>query len=445
MAEKNDRPMRVFLCHATDDKPIVRQLYKFLRKNGVDAWLDEEKLIPGQEWEIEIPKAIKSSDAIIVCLSKHSITKEGYIQKEIRFALDVADEKPDGTIFIIPSRLEECEVPNRLSKWQWLDLYGEHGGEKLMNGLKVRAESLGLAISRAPLPDAVLPPPRKPSVSAVYLFQDKANSPVFPLKMSSVQQTWAKIEFVNIPAGEFIMGSKLSNQLADSSETPQHIVEISYDYWIGRFPVTNAQFAEFVEWTRYNFTWLIKDWKRKLDHPVVHVSWRDIEQYLIWLNENYGKQLPHDLVFRLPSEAEWEKAARGQDGREWPWSNQFDKSKCNSSEGHKKSTTSVGQYSPQGDSPYGVSDMAGNVWEWTCSLHENYPYDTKDGRETSDGITDIQSIRGGSFAADFRHARTAFRDFDTNFRLGSRSAYLYEYKNVPLDLGFRVVVAPPLS
>lgn len=133
--------IQVFLCHATGDKPKIRELYRRLRNDRVDTWLDEENLLPGHEWQIEIPKAVRSSDVVIVCLSKGSITKEGYVQKEIRQALDVADEKPDGTIFIIPLKLEECEVPERLKKWQWVNLIDNNGYERLMRSLEIRAAS----------------------------------------------------------------------------------------------------------------------------------------------------------------------------------------------------------------------------------------------------------------------------------------------------------------
>src|SRR5205823_4799409 len=119
--------IRVFLCHASGDKAQVRALHERLVADGVDPWLDEKKLLPGQEWESEIAKAVRSSDVVLVCLSRSSITKSGFVQKEIRFALDAADEKPEGTIFIIPTRFETCDVPNRLQRWQWLDLF-EPGG-----------------------------------------------------------------------------------------------------------------------------------------------------------------------------------------------------------------------------------------------------------------------------------------------------------------------------
>jgi hypothetical protein len=89
----SSRALRVFLCHASADKPAVRELYQRLRAAGFEPWLDEEDLLPGQDWQYEIPKAVRQSDVVIVCLSRGSITKAGYVQKEIKFALDAADEQ----------------------------------------------------------------------------------------------------------------------------------------------------------------------------------------------------------------------------------------------------------------------------------------------------------------------------------------------------------------
>jgi len=136
--QKMSERIKVFLCHSHDDKKIVRQLYEKLVADGYDAWLDEKSLLPGQDWDIEIRKAVRSSHVVIVCLSNNSVSKEGYIQKEIRAALDVANEKPDGTIFLVPLRLENCEVPESLSKWQWVDLFDGTGYEKLTASLNIR-------------------------------------------------------------------------------------------------------------------------------------------------------------------------------------------------------------------------------------------------------------------------------------------------------------------
>src|SRR5512141_938677 len=146
MNKEPTHPLKVFLCHASGDKPPVRDLYKRLTVEGVDAWLDKEKLLPGQDWRLEIPKAVHEADVVVICLSKKSVTKEGYVQKEIKCALDSAEEKPEGTIFLIPARLEDCIVPERLSRWQWVDLYEESGFIQLLRSLKLRADAVGATV-----------------------------------------------------------------------------------------------------------------------------------------------------------------------------------------------------------------------------------------------------------------------------------------------------------
>jgi len=138
------RTLRVFLCHASDHKPAVRALYRRLLKEKCDPWLDDEKLLGGQHFPREISKAVKESHVVIVCLSKSSITKRGFVQKEIKVALDAADELPEGTVFIIPVRLEVCEVPDRLSELHRVDLFARRGFERLKRALKLRAKDLGI-------------------------------------------------------------------------------------------------------------------------------------------------------------------------------------------------------------------------------------------------------------------------------------------------------------
>lgn len=139
------RTLRVFLCHSSGDKTKVRELYKLLmRENNITPWLDEKDILPGQDWDFEINKAIRETDVVIVCCSRHSINKEGYVQKEITRALNIADEKPEGTIFIIPIKLEECEIPQRLSRWQWVNLFDVNGYEFLLRSLQLRAQKIGM-------------------------------------------------------------------------------------------------------------------------------------------------------------------------------------------------------------------------------------------------------------------------------------------------------------
>lgn len=146
-AAAGERRLRVFLTHASQDKPKVREIYKRLVADGIDAWLDEEKLLPGQDWDAEISNAVRNSDAVIVFMSKASISKEGYLQKELKFALDYAQELPEGDIYIIPVRLDDCEIPNRLSQIQWLDWRDDNKAyERLLAALLARAKSLELKV-----------------------------------------------------------------------------------------------------------------------------------------------------------------------------------------------------------------------------------------------------------------------------------------------------------
>jgi len=142
MAIPAKRPLKVFLCHAHADRDTVRALYNRLVKDGVDAWLDKEKLLGGADWEYEIRKAVRESDVVIVCHSQQ-FNQRGFRQKEVKIALEEADLLPKGEIFIIPVRLEECDVLDDLRRWHWVDLFETDGYERLMRALRVRAEKIG--------------------------------------------------------------------------------------------------------------------------------------------------------------------------------------------------------------------------------------------------------------------------------------------------------------
>jgi len=162
---------------------------------------------------------------------------------------------------------------------------------------------------------------------------------------------------VYIPGGPFILGSNTGLE----DETPQQEISISA-FNIDVYPVTNAEYKQFVDATGHSTprTWEGGTYPADTaDHPVVWVNWEDAKAYCEWA----GK--------RLPTELEWEKAARGTDGRTYPWGESFDASKCNSKESGLGGTSPVGSY-PDGVSPFGISDMAGNVWEWTADWYQAY-------------------------------------------------------------------------
>ena len=274
------------------------------------------------------------------------------------------------------------------------------------------------------------------------------------------------MEFVKIPHGEFLMGSNDKDKGAYDDEKPQHTLNIRYDFLMARFPVTNALFHIFAKQTSYKtkaetdgfaYVWNGSSWNKTNganwlhprgagseitgmeNHPVVQMLWKDAQAFCEWLNREYGSTVPRGLIFRLPTEAEWEKAARGADGRIYPWGNEFNSQNCNCLEDGLGHTTPAGLYSPQGDSPFGCADMSGNVWEWTASLWGKdvdkptygYPYKPSDGRENQRAGDDILRIlRGGSFGSDSRYVRAAVRCWGID-------AYG--------DLGFRVALAPMLS
>jgi hypothetical protein len=145
--EKPSHPLRVFLCHSSADKPAVRDLYQRLLSDGFKPWLDEEDLIPGQDWHTETLKAVRKSDVVIVCLSQDAINKASHVQKEVRIALDLADEQPEGAIFVIPLKFEDCQIPERLSHLQPVDFFGKTGYEELTKALLIRADSIASAAS----------------------------------------------------------------------------------------------------------------------------------------------------------------------------------------------------------------------------------------------------------------------------------------------------------
>jgi formylglycine-generating enzyme required for sulfatase activity len=268
------------------------------------------------------------------------------------------------------------------------------------------------------------------------------------------------MKFCSIPAGLFQMGGERYDH-----EKPVHLNKhLTYGYWMARYPVTVAQFRSFVEQSGdqpANKNSL----SGVLNHPVSHVTWYEARKFCRWLTQDWHhrNKLSGEQIVRLPTEAEWEKAARGglqvpdapivgqlplvevtahknKDNtvaREYPWGNEWDKTKCNNQDLGLGKTCTVGLF-PDGASPYGCLDMVGNLWEWTSSLwglamavpEFKYPYDPTDGRDNPEATSGMRRVlRGGAFLDNYNTARCASR---------SRYYPLSEWD----DLGFRVVVSP---
>jgi len=216
------------------------------------------------------------------------------------------------------------------------------------------------------------------------------------------------LNLITIPAGNFLMGSDpqkgeavTPDYHAWSNEYPQHSVFIS-EFQISETPITIAQYKSFVDAAGYEKPFIIAYYERKnllnakLDHPITGVDWFDAYAFCIWTKT------------RLPTEAEWEKAARGLQGQIYPWGNDPpDETRCNFGQGDGGVTTPVKQYS-LGISPLGVYDMCGNVWEWTSTLALEYPYTLTDVRENTN-LSGERIVRGGSFELTAQRIRCASR------------------------------------
>ena len=388
--EKGEREKKrwdVFISHAWEDKEsFARPLAKALEAKGLRVWFDEFTLRVGDKLRRSIDHGLANSRYGVVILSPHFFRK----------------------------------------KWSQIELDGlvarEALGEKVVlpvwhniNAEQIKKHSL-------PLADRIAVSSERGLEHVV----SELLKVVRPFKL-------LEPEMILIPAGEFLMGSDPGvDKDAQDDEQPQHTVYLP-DYYIAKTPVTNAQYAAFVQATGHRVPNVDGGWAKpynwsgstpprgKEEHPVVLVSWHDAVGYCNWLAEVTGKP------YRLPSEAEWEKGARGSDGHIYPWDNRWDAKRCNTSEGGKRGTTSVGAY-PQGASPHGLLDMAGNVWEWCSTRVRDYSYQPDDEREDLEGGV-FRVLRGGSWNNSQSDARCAFR-------LGPGPDLL------GFSVGFRVAASP---
>ncbi len=399
-APQEPRPFQVFLCHCSEDKPRARRVHARLKRAGLRPWLDEVDLQPGDDWEPATRDAVRAADIVLVLLSPRSVDKDGFVQKEIGFALDRAEEKPEGKPYIIPVKLEPCELPRRLRRWQSADWYRRRGQEALLARLLREAEErLG---PRVGLPVAAPPAP------AVATTGTMANVPVVT-EFRTLTNPKDGSELVLVPAGEFEMGD------GQEGDCPKHTVYLDA-YYIGRYCVTNAQYARFVEETGQraprNGLW---QEAAKADHPVTDVSWDDAQAYAAWAG------LP------LPTEAQWERAARGPANTLYPWGDDWDASRCRNSANRGSETTAAVDEYPSGISGYGTYQQSGNVWEWCADWYDD-DYYQQSSRANPTGPTGGSSrvARGGGWryghASDCRGAYrewldSAFRDGNLGFRL----------------------------
>ena len=376
----------VFISYSRKDQDYVHKVEDELRKRGFDPWVDA-RIDFGDRWWRTIVQQIRSCAAFVVVMTPDS-EESHWVEREVMLALE--ERKP-----LFPLLLRGKRFPILIDR-QYVSVSGGRMPPRRFY------ERLGREARIERAPEEPKPAPlaqrsshlAEPSIAAPEVARPSIMDRTLPFEP----------ETILIPAGEFLMGSDPQKDTgARDNEQPQHTLYLP-DYSMAKTPVTNVQYAAFVERTNHSQP---KHWEAgkpprgKKDHPVVHVSWHDAVAYCNWLTETSGKP------YRLPSEAEWEKGARGIDGRIYPWGDQWDANRCNSREGGKDSTTPVGAY-PEGASHYGLLDMAGNVREWIRSKEASYPYLATDGREDLGGST-ARVVRGGSWYDNEWFARCAFR------------------------------------
>lgn len=242
--------------------------------------------------------------------------------------------------------------------------------------------------------------------------QIKPNSPSY---QETIWQEFQEPEMSFVSPGSFIMGSPpVLDPDAFDDEYPLHIVDLK-GFYIATTTVTNLQYAIFILQAGHNPP---NYWQNSVpsktihNHPVVDISWYDAVKFCNWLTKLTEKP------YRLPTEAEWEKAARGVNAQLFPWGNKYEDNYANTREYQLNKTVAVDEF-PKAKSPYDVINMAGNVYEWTSSLwgstmqkpQFHYPYTPNDGREVFDAPSDtLRIIRGGAFSRQKRYARCACRD-----------------------------------
>jgi formylglycine-generating enzyme required for sulfatase activity len=416
----------VFISYRRKDIAWALHVYKYLTANGYDVFFDYTS-IPSGDFEQIIISNIKARAHFLIILTPTALDRcsqpGDWLRREIETAMvekrNIIPIFFDGFSFGNPS--VEKALTGRLGtikKYNGLDVPSTYFNEA-MNRLHNQFLNVALDAILHPVSDEVQMVVKKQQVAV-----DKALSQKEEVEKSPDRLMISGIEFCHIPAGPFLMGSNIRiREYEEDDKRPQHSVDIPYDYWMARFPITNAQYNTFMQ--AHGKKHYDPDWKSERDYPVMELSWHEAMNYCRWLNDSLKSELPNGLILRLPTEAEWEKAARGADGRAYPWGDTFDKNKCSDN------ITSVGTYSPEGDSPYDCADMSGNAWEWTHSLYKPYPYRVDDGREEENAKNEERVIRGGSWA-DYGPARV----FDRN---------CLEATNDPDDTcGFRVCISVKL-
>lgn len=315
-----------------------------------------------------------------------------------------------------------------------LQLKGETNQNKAIYKPKSKTVYMYIVIIAVVLPAFAFVVARFPFTQANNLINNKTvetpkiNKPIEAVKKKLLPLPDSLREnFVLIEAGEFTIGRDLAdcngipNCEISLDETPAHKVTLK-SYYISKYEVTNKEYYEFVKKTKYQSP---KNWQKgkylakEEDYPVTYVSWEDAKEYCLWLTERDG------IKYRLPSEAEWEHAARGNDNRLFPWGNSWDETLAHGDRKKVNSPVAINAFiNTRDSSPYNVFAMAGNVREWTNSDFAPYPNSKREAKEDD---LKCKVIRGGSFDVEPNGLRNSFR------------AWLLP-NTIVEDIGFRLAI-----
>ncbi len=309
-------PRQVFISYAHEDEEAAKRLAGDLEAEGYPVWLAADSIRPGEKWAAAISRGLEESGIFALLLTPRAV-KSRWVRSETNVAIELEHED---AMRVFMLQVEPCKLPALWRVYQRIPF--RRGYEAGLAGL------LSAVLDERPR---------------------RSPRPVRSTPQNSFIHEKTGLEFVRIPAGEFLYG--------DSKEK----IELP-EFWMGKTPVTNAVYKRFLDANPQQdapYDWNNRQYPNgKAEHPVVNVSWHDAQAFCEWAG------------LRLPTEREWEKAARGTDGRKYPWGEQEPTPElCNFGK-NVGATTPVGRYSPAGDSPYGCVDMSGNVWEWTESLYK---------------------------------------------------------------------------
>ncbi len=374
----------IFLSHSTKDIAFVRRLEADLQAAGATVY--RVSADQAGSFQTRINEALAVCEYVVLALTADALASTWVVQ-EIEAGNWL---KHQGRIKdILP--IQAGPVDYRAIPPLWgvnniFDASRDYAAGR--NGL---LRALGLPVAGASVSAAAPPPPRPAGAASPRPSLHRPRRPIparLAFSLGFAGYTSGSVEYILPPvdfvaAGEFLMGSdpKRDSVAKESwaerreTATPRHSTRLpdrALPRHRRRVRLLRPQRARRAHIDYNQFMWR-QQLDGRLDHPVVNVSWNDAVAYAAWLANATGQP------WRLPSEAEWEKAARGSDGRIYPWGDSFDKARANTSEGGKGTTTPIGSY-PNGASPYGAQEMAGNVWEWTSSLFKSYPYSQSDGQ-----------------------------------------------------------------